>query len=280
MYEIPSEFIEFIRLGCNRLHFIQKYLQNTEIPNYVIQLDDKNHIVINLCSDSSSNKSKKLLIAHYDRVNGTPGANDNSSAVFCLLTWAIEQAKKKLSNNITIIFTDGEEQGQNGVLSQGAYQLAKHLKEEGKTFDEIFVFDCMGRGDVPFICLSSLTNKTSEEFKKKQQVLEEKAEQLLLKSTGSFMKLPTNYSDDAGFIANGIPAVVISMLPKNEAKSYQSCLKKMLLQKKNGMSADNHFYMYRPESWKLLHTMGDDISSLTPESFEIMHKILNEILKN
>ena len=108
MYEIPSEFIEFIRLGCNRLHFIQKYLQNTEIPNYVIQLDDKNHIVVNLCSDSSSNKSKKLLIAHYDRVNGTPGANDNSSAVFCLLTWAIEQAKKKLSNNITIIFTDGE----------------------------------------------------------------------------------------------------------------------------------------------------------------------------
>ena len=102
------------------------------------------------------------------------------------------------------------------------------------------------------------------------------------------MKLPTSFSDNAGFIANGIPAVAISMLPENEAKAYQFYIKKRLIQKKEELiSGKNNSSIssqaeskgfYRPETWTLIHTMNDDVSTLTPESPLLMEKILNELL--
>ena len=41
------------------------------------------------------------------------------------------------------------------------------------------------------------------------------------------MILPTSFSDNAGFIANGIPAVLITMLPKDEVANYMSNLKRI-----------------------------------------------------
>jgi hypothetical protein len=51
-----------------------------------------------------------LLMAHYDTVPSTPGANDNTSAVAALLETARAlQAGPPLRNDVVFLFTDGEE---------------------------------------------------------------------------------------------------------------------------------------------------------------------------
>jgi hypothetical protein len=45
------------------------------------------------------------LVAHYDRVAGSPGANDNSAAVFMLLEAGLKMREEGLRNWL-IIFTD------------------------------------------------------------------------------------------------------------------------------------------------------------------------------
>ncbi len=51
-----------------------------------------------------------LVIAHYDTVPSTPGANDNSSAVAAILEAArVLQSSPPLGNDVILLFTDGEE---------------------------------------------------------------------------------------------------------------------------------------------------------------------------
>ena len=85
--------------------------------------------------------------------------------------------------------------------------------------------------------------------------LEERTKKLLLSAAGSkFFCLPCNYSDNASFLANGIPAVALTMLPSSEVN--------LVL---NGQT---------PPTWAFFHTEKDNFESLTPESFEIFLKIL------
>lgn len=253
MYKIPSAFSNFISPTCDRLAFIQNYLQAAGVETAVIQLEGKNHIYIKFLQSQYNSMFKiKTVIAHYDRIG--IGANDNSAAVFCLMEWAAELAKMPGFHNIRLIFTDGEELGQKGVSEQGAFPLAQTFCRLGITSDDIYVFDCMGRGDVPILTqtdLSSAPYKFSQSF----TVLEQRAQTLIQTAgNGKWFTLPCNYSDNASFIACGIPAVAITMLPSEEV----------------GIAMHGG----QPETWKLFHTPKDNLASLTPQSFELFHRIL------
>ena len=212
----------------------------------------------------------KTVIAHYDRIG--IGANDNSAAVFCLMEWArsmvvstsstttgFRSTTTNAQHNIRLIFTDGEELGETGgVAQQGAFPLAQVFRRLGITNDDIYVFDCMGRGDVPVIARTSIPPNVSTKFLKAFSDLEQRAQRLLQSSAGGrWFTLPCSYSDNASFIANGIPAVAITMLPSAEVEAVVA----------NGSC----------KTWELLHTPGDNLSSLTPQSFEIFHNILNNL---
>ena len=162
-------------------------------------------------------------------------------------------------HNIRLIFTDGEELGAaGGVAEQGAFPLAQVFRRLGITNDDIFVFDCMGRGDVPILTQTILPPKAPALFLKDFSTLEQRAASLLQTSAnGRWFSLPCNYSDNASFIANGIPAVAITMLPSAEVTVVT-----------RGES---------PLTWQLLHTAGDNLASLTPQSFGIFHNILNNL---
>ena len=251
-------------------------------------MEGKNHIYVKFPQAQYNPTFRiKTVIAHYDRFPGSPGANDNSAAVFCLLEWATKLAAGSVVecprsgciettadlgtfpaarsstptqfHNIRLIFTDGEELGAaGGVAEQGAFPLAQVFRRLGITSDDIFVFDCMGRGDVPVLTQTILPPKTPAGFVKSFTVLEQRAAALLQSSaSGRWFCLPCNYSDNASFIANGIPAVAITMLPSAEVTAAT-----------RGET---------PLTWQLLHTAGDNLASLNPQSFEIFHNILNNL---
>ncbi len=262
MYTIPSSFKDFIAPDCDRAAFIQNYLNDAGLEAPILQMEGKNHIYVKFPQNQYDPTFRiKTVIAHYDRFPGSPGANDNSAAVFCLLEWAAKLAKLAGGqfHNIRLIFTDGEELGAaGGVAEQGAFPLAQVFRRLGITNDDIFVFDCMGRGDVPVLTQTILPPKTPAGFVKSFTVLEQRAAALLQSSAnGRWFCLPCNYSDNASFIANGIPAVAITMLPSAE------------------VTAATRGQI--PETWQLLHTAGDNLASLNPQSFEIFHNILNNL---
>ena len=259
MYTIPSSFSDFISSNCDRVSFIQNYLKAAGLEAPVLQMEGKNHIYVKFPQNQYNPTFRiKTVIAHYDRIG--IGANDNSAAVFCLMEWAVKISKIVAGqfHNIRLIFTDGEELGAGGVSEQGAFPLAQVFRRLGITNDDIFVFDCMGRGDVPILTQTILPHKVPSKFVKDFSALEQRAASLLQASAnGRWFCLPCNYSDNASFIANGIPAVAITMLPSLE------------------VSAATRGEI--PETWQLLHTAGDNFASLTPQSFEIFHNILNNL---
>ena len=281
MYSIPSSFKDFIAPDCERAAFIQNCLKAVGLEAPILQMEGKNHIYVKFPQSQYNPTFRiKTVIAHYDRFPGSPGANDNSAAVFALMEWAAQLARfaqntvvepvettatshrgapKGYFHNIRLIFTDGEELGAaGGVSEQGAFPLAKVFRRLGITNDYIFVFDCMGRGDVPILTQTILPHKAPSKFVKDFSALEQRAANLLQTSAnGRWFTLPCNYSDNASFIANGIPAVAITMLPSTEVTAATQGI--------------------QPQTWQLLHTTGDNLASLTPHSFEIFHNILNNL---
>ena len=266
MYQITSSFKDFIAPDCDRAAFIQNCLKAAGLEAPILQMEGKNHIYVKFPQSQYNPMFRiKTVIAHYDRFPGSPGANDNSAAVFCLMEWAKKLSDPERSrrgesafHNIRLIFTDGEELGAGGIAEQGAFPLAQVFRRLGITNDDIFVFDCMGRGDVPILTQTVLPPKAPARFVKDFSALEQRAASLLQASAnGRWFSLPCNYSDNASFIANGIPAVAITMLPSLEVTAATQGI--------------------QPQTWQLLHTPGDNLASLTPQSFEIFHNILNNL---
>ena len=115
----------------------------------------------------------------------------------------------------------------------------------------------MGRGDVPILCKTELPKKCSKKFIEKLNKLEKKASNILvMANSGKYFSLPCNYSDNASFLANGIPAVAVTMLPSSEVEAFM-------------------MQNIKPATWQMLHTPMDNIENLTQESFIITEKILN-----
>ena len=263
---IQDEFIYFIEHPQSRKEFIQKILNDNGLDAPILQMNGKNHIYVNFPKHQYvKNKSIKTIIAHYDIFPGSPGANDNSFAVYCILKWAIWLHKwyqnSQAQHNVRVIFTDGEECGVDGVKSQGAFELAKVFKKLKILNDDIFVFDCMGRGTVPCICDYSIPNNVNADFKNKYFSLEHKACAVISKITnGNCFKIKSNYSDNASFLANGIPALCITMLPFEELQKYM-------------------VFNETPRTWQILHTKDDNFGCITQKSVEVMFILLDEIYK-
>lgn len=153
MVTLSKEFEEYLAPQTDRLSFLRNYLLARGVQTSVISLAGKKHIYVNFPSTSYNPQFKiKTLIAHYDIVPGSPGANDNSSADFALADFAVSVNEKALNGkttNIRMFFTDGEELGEGGVSGQGAFALAELFKKLGITNDDVYVFDSIGRGTTP-----------------------------------------------------------------------------------------------------------------------------------
>lgn len=247
-------------------------------------MEGKRHIYVKLPRSGYNAAFRvKTIIAHYDIAPDTPGANDNSSSVFCLMDFAARLAKFNGVHNCRIFFTDGEELGSEGVKEQGAFSLASTMQKCGIRDEDIYVFDCVGRGTVPLLGLNVPPAKAPAAFVQKYKALDMGVKGIFSSLGLSWVNLPMPYSDNAGFLANGFPAVAITFLPDSEAAAYMAALQgdaDLMRYVKNLDVPDSKIDLLHarlPLTWRLMHTDGDNIASLTPQSFAIAARILDAI---
>ena len=294
MGDIPHDIQMYTAADCDRLQFLQAYLADMGVESAVVSVAGRKHLYVNFPTSAYNPLFKiKTVITHYDRVAGSPGANDNSAANLQIAAWAGRlnaAAQRGVRHNVRIFFTDGEELGEDGVSEQGAFGLAELFRKLGITRDDVYVFDACGRGDVAVLARAGLgaLKSAGAGFKKQFASLYQRTQELLrAASPERWLTLPVPYSDNAGFLACGIPAVAITLLPNDEANAYlRSLMTEPALEAAvmNAGRADGTKGLPRvqyegllPKTWRLFHTPHDSERSLTAESFAVMERILDAL---
>jgi hypothetical protein len=278
MSSVYQYFGEFISPHADRLGVLKKVLSELSVPFNIVSIDDSSHVFVT--SDISyalKTPGTCVLLAHYDRVPGSPGANDNSAAVFQLIEAAIKLHREK-EKDWLIIFTDKEEILPNGsIRDQGSYGLAKIFYQMGSQNGRFYIFDSCGTGDTILISTTVdflLKDKEGKGIDKTRSNIQKlRGEALLRARDNSIKKIllsPTPFSDDAGFLSAGIAAQTITVLPSHEAAEIANMLRKKpqlseLLVKKGKQHIQELPFI--PQTWKRLNGSGDAELFLTPEHF-------------
>jgi hypothetical protein len=293
-----DRFFDFIAPNADRYAILLERIETLALNSVVIPVAGNRHIFVFPPGKAVKpqaggifpfrGQSPVTLVAHYDRVANSPGANDNSAAVFHLL-----KAAQILSSRDTgywmIIFTDKEELAKGeGIDEQGSFSLAEKLRAWGLDA-RIFNFDACGTGDT-FIFSGTtdyiLKNDESPGIRRAKQLIGglrsyalETARNLRLSKV---LLAPTPFSDDAGFLKAGLPAQTITMLPGDEAAPYASLLRNrpefadFLISGALKNSVDRHLI---PETWRTLNGPSDSHLRLTPEFFNQVVRFAVELCR-
>ena len=289
-------FKAFLKKDLNRCDFISQWLSAHNVPHSIVNLAQKKHIIIKYPAQFyDKNFKMKTLTAHYDRAPDTQGANDNSASCFILMNFAKKLCSYTRPHNIKIIFTDGEEAGAAGLKEQGAYSLGTGLKKLKMDGDDIFVFDMCGRGDTLILSRSGIFGRDKAKTKRLDE-LHKRAGLIAQRACpNKWLSMLTAYSDNAGFIAAGLFAQVITVLPRKEAETLLHCLPKEKLtgQNKTAMGEltdmviknqkppqGSPFEKIIPFTWQLMHTADDKIETLNSEAFTLTEKYLTALAEN
>ncbi|MDR0450557.1 MAG: M28 family peptidase [Treponema sp.] len=289
-----NRFFEFIAPNADRYRILKSLLAELRIASLVFTVAGNRHFFIFPRKQGSETgsfpaagafpfrgESPVILTAHYDRAPGSPGANDNSAAVFLLIKTAGFLRTGGTDNWITIL-TDKEELGPGeGIRSQGSYTLAETLRRNGLGKGRIFIFDSCGTGDTLIVSSTAdyLFNdcffyrepggllKTRQLTRELRNRALETARSL---NMDKVLLLPTPFSEDAGFLRAGLPAITITALPSREASSFVSLLRRRpdfagaLIARENRKTGDEPLI---PETWRRLNSPKDLPSRLTPEHY-------------
>jgi hypothetical protein len=283
-----NRFMEFIAPQADRYAILASMLDKAELNSLVLPISGNRHFFIfpkgNPVKPGDGagfpfrGQSPIILAAHYDRVGGSPGANDNSAAVFHLLETA-QRLYKEGTGYWIIIFTDKEELEQGEPLTdQGSYTLGETLRQGGLADARVYIFDACGTGDTLVISTVTdylLKNDESPGSRKARQLIQDLRNHALETSgdlrMSKVLLAPTPFSDDAGFLRSGIPAQTITVLPTSEAAPFASLLRNRpdfadaLISREVRRSADR---MLIPETWRSLNGPSDSHLRLTPEFYD------------
>jgi len=275
-----ERFSEFIAPEADRFTILDEIIVKIGLKYSVIPVAGNRHFIIKPQLNENQNRSKRtVLTAHYDRSPGSPGANDNSAAVFILLETAVKLIEEK-TDNWMVIFTDKEELGEGeGIKDQGAYTLAAAMKDNGTENTRIFNFDACGTGDTLIISttvdylLKNENNPINEKIRANIKELQQNAlEAARVLNKVKVLLAPTPFSDDAGLLMAGLAAQTITMLPSDECRTLVSELRKdpdlagALVNLESRNVRDRRTI---PETWRILNSPGDGYIRLTPRNFMI-----------
>jgi hypothetical protein len=282
-------FASFLRPGIDRCAFIEDWLRARDVPHSTIELAGKRHIVVRPPADACDPRFRmKTLVAHYDRAADTPGANDNSAACFQLMLFAERlAARRQAAHNVRIIFTDGEEAaGTKGIAGQGAFALGEGLRKLKMTGDDVFVLDACGRGDTLVLSTAGMEPRGERKLAERISGLHERAITLVREAAGErWARLPTPYSDNAGFLAAGIASQVITVLPASEAEALLRATAGAndeflrAIAANTALPASSPYRAAIPDTWKLMHSASDSAATLTASAFTLMGKFLEAAAK-
>ena len=219
---------------------------------------------VNIIVEFCKGKKYSIASAHYDVVPGSPGANDDASAIAVLFK-IIENFKKiKLKNKVKVIFFDDEEIGRLGSLS--------YIKKHGlKDLIGVYHMELVGMGDSIGLWPITKFNENSYVISNIEKVLEKK--KIYLERVGD---LPAFYGDDLSFRMQGFEhAICISVVYKKDKEKLKSFVKSsipMIILKYNlGLV---------PKMMKLYHSKNDKSIHLNESAMEITAEVLTESLIN
>ncbi|MDR2479786.1 MAG: M28 family peptidase [Treponema sp.] len=298
--ESPYErFFEFTGMEADRFGILFSLLEKLMLNAAVIPVNGNQHFFIfprgkNVKPSSGGafpfrGQSPVMLVAHYDRVPGSPGANDNSAAVFQMIKTALRLDEQGVDYWI-IVLTDKEElKSGEGIREQGSFSLAENLKIWGLGDARIFNFDACGTGDT-FIFSSTagylLKKNENSGTGRIQQNLEALRNHALATARylriNKVLSIPTPFSDDAGFLRAGLPAQTITMLPTEEAAPLASLLRNRrefadaII---SGPSKSSSSRMQLPETWRCLNGPSDSYLRLTPEYYSRVVRFAVELCR-
>ncbi len=287
---MTSTFKAFLEPGLDRAAFISAWLSARNVPNAVVELSGRRHVVVRFDSRAYNPRFRmKTVVAHHDRAPATPGANDNSAACFQLMLFALRLAESAAAHNVRLVFTDGEEAaGIAGIAGQGSYAIGSALKARREDLGDVFVLDCCGRGDTLVLSTAGLDAVNNRRVAFGMDRLHGLARRLA-RGTASerWISLPTPYSDNAGFIAAGVPAQVITVLPASEATALLSALSvpgvasEALLGRiaRNSVDGGRAKGAGFPQTWQLMHTADDAANTLTAPAFRLVRVFLDALAR-
>jgi hypothetical protein len=271
-----QRFMDFISPAANRITILKETLKEAELEYKVTEIAGCRHLIITPPDKHKTigRRQPVILLAHYDRVKGSPGANDNSAGVFLLIETAIKLMKKNKTDWI-IIFTDREElKTGDKVKAQGSYALAEGLKNLKMEKAKVFSFDVCGTGDTLII------STTLEPLLKKETTGEKLKDYLALRkfaldtarnlSIAKVLLIPTPFSDDVGFFRAGLIAQTVTMLPSKECIQLVADLRKNPELAEAFISAEMkqaNLSMSIPDTWRAINSPIDSHLRLTPENF-------------
>jgi hypothetical protein len=281
-------FSDFIAPGADRLNILLSLLDELELPSTAVNIAGNCHLFVvghtpgavpENNSRSAPRQTQITLIAHYDRAKGSPGANDNSAAVFQLLETAVRLREKGV-DGWRIIFTDKEEltRGES-VQNQGAYTLAKALREAGRGEGRFFIFDACGVGDT--LIISTITDHVIKfeegliiaQIRKEAKELRNRALETARRlAMDKVLLAPIPFSDDLGFFRAGITAQTITVLPSKEAAALSANLHKegfadTLISREAQRPS---LASLVPETWRSLNGPEDRPGRLTPQHYKMV----------
>jgi len=287
-----DRYFDFIAPKADRYAILTKQISALNFNSTVINIEGNNHIFIFPPGQKSLRSANGvfpfrgtnpyLFSAHYDRVAGSPGANDNSIAVFHLLNAAVTLAQRGIDRWL-IVFTDKEELvAGESFEKQGSFTLAKKIKSWGLEKAKIFNFDACGSGGVFIISTTTdlilKTGRQNSESSNIQEIIKniaalrnhalEITQKLRLERV---LLAPTPFSDDVGFLRAGLAAQTVTMLPANEADQYEALLRdrpdfgNLIISGEIKAPAE---YRHLPETWRILNNSQDTPARLTPEYFK------------
>ncbi|HEQ72262.1 MAG TPA: M28 family peptidase [Spirochaetia bacterium] len=282
----------FTAPDCDRFGYLVDLCRQSGLSAQPVTLA-RNRFLMVRSPEAASLRLEKLFTAHYDRAAGSPGANDNSAAVLALLFFFRAHYRAGASMNATLLFTDQEEvPAAASPTGQGTFQLGKRLRATADTQFVSFHFDMCGRGDT--LIISQAGERLLERRRRSRTALYRNMQTLKTAVMdgladgyrGRVLSLPTPFSDNLGFLLQGIPSLQLTMLPAGEAYAYQRKFNQ-LSEKLSGTTTASpeekthirrQFREIQPATWKLRHTADDTVASLEPRSFFLLQNLFSVLV--
>lgn len=127
--------------------YIRTFLDKQEIPFELQGYDHEgnrfNNIVVSLDGDSRSEETI-IIGAHYDTVSGTPGADDNASAVAVLLELCRALKDYRPERTLKLVFFVLEEPPAFMTPAMGSYVYAAQARERGENIVGMVSLEMVG----------------------------------------------------------------------------------------------------------------------------------------
>lgn len=143
MSSLPPWFITFCRPETDRRAHLMRVLTALKCSVRLWENGQSSHLEVFKSHRPIPEAHEPLLMAHYDRVPGSPGANDNGAAVLALVDYLIRHQGRP---SLRIYFSDREELSPgDSPKNQGSYALAQNWDRNAPPIP--IVFDMVGKGD-------------------------------------------------------------------------------------------------------------------------------------